>query len=218
MEYWERNRAVFRVVELTTVEGRSPIPGPAGPGPQRGDGDPGPGHRHQRRGRRVPGRVGSDGRGGDAHRHAGPGGRSPLRVRVLGYPHRLTGRQPGPAPPLVGHRPGRARRGQGRGRRRPAPGGATVPARARGAAWAGGAQAGGSGRQDRAKAGTDRRRRRSRAGPPGHEAPRAAETTAPATTLSRPAPVGAAQRRATGLTGEPRALVKGRGVASSRKS
>ena len=33
-----------------------------------------------------------------------------------------------------------------------------------------------------------------------------------------PASLGAAQRRATGLTGEPRALVKGSGVASSRKS
>ena len=87
MDYWERNRAVFRVVELTTVEGDLRFQGlrvralnsvtvtlarvianHAGTlGIAR---------------RRRP-----DGRGRDAGGHAGPGGRPPLRLRVLGHPH-----------------------------------------------------------------------------------------------------------------------------------
>ena len=124
MDYWERNRAVFRVVELTTVEGDLRFQGlrvralnavtvtlarvianhaeaagsPAGADPMAAAGHP--------------------------HRHAGPGGRPPLRVRVLGHPDRLAGRQPGPPAPLVGDRPARPGRGPGarlRERRLPAP-------------------------------------------------------------------------------------------------
>ena len=113
MDYWERNRAVFRVVELTTVEGDLRFQGlrvralnavtvtlarvianqPATSGSPAG--------------------CRSHGRGRDAHRHAGPGGRPPLRVRVLGHPDRLAGRQPGPPAALVGHRPARPRGGPG---------------------------------------------------------------------------------------------------------
>ncbi len=115
MDYWERNRAVFRVIELTTVEGdlrfqglrvralnavtvtlAKVIAGHAGPFGLTGRGRP-------------------DGCGRHPDRHARPGGRTPVRLRVLGDPDGLPGRQPGPPPALVGDRAPATPRGRGAG-------------------------------------------------------------------------------------------------------
>ena len=182
MDYWERNRAVFRVVELTTVEGDLRFQGlrvralnavtvtlarviatHAGSSGSAGRGRP-------------------DGRRRHTHRHARPGRRPPLRVRVLGHPHRLAGRQPGPAAPLVGHRVAPPPTGPGC----PAPASPGTPHRAGGGRWC-------------------------RLGPhrQGASRPRPPERRVPSTA---PVSVGcgrrAVQRRATGLTGEPSPPVK----------
>ena len=53
LDYWEANRAVFRVVDLATVEGDDALRGRARPRPQRGDGGPGQGGRRPRHAGRV---------------------------------------------------------------------------------------------------------------------------------------------------------------------
>ena len=210
MEYWERNRAVFRVVELTTVEGDLRFQGLrvralnavtvtlARVIATNGEGSG------------SPAGLRSDGRGGNAHRHAGPGGRAPLRIRILGHPHRLAGRQPGPPAPLVGDRPARSRGGQGPGAETPLP--RTGPVVGGGAAAARTAQVKAASAKAKAKMPSDQN-------PSARQGPdhRTGALERPTGVSGRLAVPGL-QRTATGLTGEPRALVKGSGVASSRNS
>ena len=128
MDYWERNRAVLRVVELTTVEGDLRFQGLRVRALNTVTVTLAKVIATQSPGSRVSGRCRCHGRGRHAHRHARPGGRTPLRVRVLGDPHRIAGRQPGPTRALVGDRPAGSGRGEGAGiGRRPGP----APARGR---------------------------------------------------------------------------------------
>src|SRR5664280_1871683 len=176
MDYWERNRAVFRVVELTTVEGDLRFQG-----------------LRVRALNAVTGRQRPDGRRRDLDRHAGPGGGPSVRLRVLGHPYRVAGGQPGTTAALVGHRPAGAGRGPG-------------------------ARIGEPGTSHRPGGG-----RRRRVGPHGqdrHLGPRRQDLRSTAGRVAPPCPRGTAraadQRSATGLTGDPSAAVKGRGVASRR--
>ena len=113
MDYWERNRAVFRVVELTTVEGDLRFQGLRVRALNAVTVTLARVIANQVRDLGLAGRIRPDGRRRDADRHVGPGGRPPLRLRVLGHPDGVPGGQPGPPAPLVGDRASRPRGGPG---------------------------------------------------------------------------------------------------------
>ncbi len=93
IDYWERNRAVMRVVELMTEEGDLRFQGMRTPERR---------HDHPLRrdllGPRRKSRRGSHGDGERSRVDARTRCRAPIRLRVLGRPHGRPDREPGPDP------------------------------------------------------------------------------------------------------------------------
>ena len=105
IDYWEDNRAVFRVVELATEEGDLRFRGlrvralnAVTVALARVSWPPAPERARARRGQ-TPMAVAAT-----LVLDARARGRPPLRLRVLGHPHHLDGRQPGPGVALDRHR------------------------------------------------------------------------------------------------------------------